>query len=183
MPTLTGTGMQGTAKMMDDGTRGPSWPRAGDIGRISRLLDEVPEDLTRRNVEAVTPEVIHADIHEPDEPALLAARNRKCAGKPVAVQLLVVLLAGNLLPVLPVRRSLNEPRFQLIWICPSQLPRAIQSSHRRVNNPYSSLQTSPHSCSRSHSLILFVMFMFVFRCNFGFVFMFTFAFSSDCDLY
>jgi hypothetical protein len=87
--------------------------------------------------------------------------------------LLVVLLAGNLLPVLPVHPCFDEPRFQLICSCPSQLPRTTQSSHRRVNNPYPSLQTSPHSCSRSHSLILFVMF--VFRCNFAFVFMFTFA--------
>jgi hypothetical protein len=125
-------------------------PRAGDIGGIYRLLDEVLEDLPSRNHKLVTPEVIYADIHQPDEPALLAARNRKCAGEPVAVELLVVLLAGDLLSVLPVRRRFDEARFQLIWSCPSQLPRATQSCHRRVNNPYPSLQTSPHSCLRSH---------------------------------
>jgi hypothetical protein len=159
---------------------GPSCPRAGgkrnDIEEIGCLLDEVSEDLPRSNHKLVTPEVIPANVHQPDEPVLLAARNCKCAGKPVAVELLVVLLAGDLLPVLPVRRRFDKPRFQLIWSCPSQLPRTTQSSHRRVNNPYPSLQTSPHSCSRSHSLILFVMFMLVFRCNFAFVFMFTFTF-------
>jgi hypothetical protein len=161
----------------DHGTRGTLLaPRAGDIGGMGRLLKEVPEDLPRRNHKLVTPEVIPADVHQPDESELLAARNRKCAGKPVAVELLVVLLAGDLLPVLPIRRRFDEPRFQLIWSCPPQLSGAIQSSHRRVNKPYPSLQTSPHSCSRSHSSILFVMFMFVFRCNFAFIFMFTFAF-------
>jgi hypothetical protein len=122
-----------------------------------------------------TPEVIPADVRQPDEPALLAARNRKCAGKLIAVELLVVLLAGDFLSVLPVRPRFDEPRFQLIWGCPSQLPGAFQSSHRRINNTYPSLQKSPHSCSRSHSLILFAMFIFVFRCHFAFVFIFTFA--------
>jgi hypothetical protein len=57
--------------------------------------------------------VIPADIHEPDEAALLAARNRKRARKIGAVELLVV-LAGDLPPALPVRRRLDEPRFQMI---------------------------------------------------------------------
>jgi hypothetical protein len=180
MPTLTGSGMQGTTKMIDDGTRRALLPRAGgkgnDIGEIDCLLDEVPEDLPGSNHKLVTPEVIPVDVHQPDEPAPLAARNCKYSGKPVAVELLVVLLASDLLPVLPVRRRFDEPRFRLIWSCPSQLPRATQSSHRLVNNPYPSLQTSPHSCPRSYSLIPFVMFMFVFRCNFTFVFMFNFTF-------
>jgi hypothetical protein len=37
--------------------------KRSDIGGIGCLLDEVPEDFPRRNVEAVIPEVIPADVH------------------------------------------------------------------------------------------------------------------------
>jgi hypothetical protein len=84
-----------------------------DIGGIGGILDEGPEDLPRRNANLVTPVVIPFDVDQPDAAALLAARNRKCVGKPLAVELFVVLLAGDLSPVLPVRRRLDEPRFQM----------------------------------------------------------------------
>jgi hypothetical protein len=84
---------------------GPSCPAGAEskreIGGIGRLLDEAPEDLPCRNLELVTPEVIPADVHQPDEAALPAARNRKCASKISAVEALVVLLAGNLPPAFP----------------------------------------------------------------------------------
>jgi hypothetical protein len=84
-----------------------------DIGGIGRLLEEVPEDLPRRNVKAVTPTVVPADVHDPDEAALLAIRNRKCSSQKAAVELLIVLLAGDLSPALPVFRHFDEPRFQM----------------------------------------------------------------------
>jgi hypothetical protein len=39
----------------------------------------VPKDLPRGNAETVIPEVIPANVREPEEAALPAARNRKCA--------------------------------------------------------------------------------------------------------
>jgi hypothetical protein len=80
------------------------------------LLDEGPEELPRRNAKAVVPVVIPADLHEPDEAALLAVRDGESASKLRAVELLLVLLAGNLPPVLPVRRRLDEPRLQMGFI-------------------------------------------------------------------
>jgi hypothetical protein len=71
-----------------------------DIGGIGSLLDNSPEDLPRRNASAVTPGVIPADVHKSDEAALLTARNRKCACRPEAVELLVILFAGDLPPLL-----------------------------------------------------------------------------------
>jgi hypothetical protein len=58
------------------------------IREIGRLLDEAPEDLPRRNVNAVTHVVIPADVHQSDE-AAFPARNWKCGSKPGAVELLV----------------------------------------------------------------------------------------------
>jgi hypothetical protein len=85
-----------------------------DIGGIGRSLDEAPEDLPRRDAKNVIPKVIPDDVHQPDEAALPAARNRKCATKPLAVELLIFLLVGDLPPILPVHRRLDEPRFPLI---------------------------------------------------------------------
>jgi hypothetical protein len=47
------------------------------------LLDETPEDLPRRNPEVVIPGVVSADVHQPNEAALPAARNRKYVCKQV----------------------------------------------------------------------------------------------------
>jgi hypothetical protein len=60
--------------------------------------------------------VIPADVRQPDEAALPATRNGKYASKPAAVELLVVFLS----PALPVRRRLDEPRFQMpnMWTPP-----------------------------------------------------------------
>jgi hypothetical protein len=79
-----------------------------EIGGIGRLLDELPEDLPRRNVNGVIPAVVPADVHQPDETALPAARNPKCGSKPLAIELLVALLAGDLPPALPLHRRLDE---------------------------------------------------------------------------
>jgi hypothetical protein len=92
----------------------PASPRAGEKRHWRNSLEKAPEDLPRRNENAVTPGIIPADVHEPDEAALSTARNRKCASKIWAVELLVVLLAGDLPPTLPVRRRLDQARFQMI---------------------------------------------------------------------
>jgi hypothetical protein len=127
-----------------------------DIGEIGRLLDKVPEDLPRSNHKAVNPIVVPADIHQPDEAALSAARNRKCGGKSAAVQLSVVLLAGDLPPALPVRRRLVEPRFQMRtarttsirvdcavrWCNPPLLEIAADSIVSRVRNIFLLLDIS-----------------------------------------
>jgi hypothetical protein len=84
-----------------------------DIGGIGCLLEEAPEDLPRRNVEAVTPVAVPVDIHQPDEPALPAAGQRKCASKPTAVEPVVVLIASDLPPALSVRRRFDELQFQM----------------------------------------------------------------------
>jgi hypothetical protein len=84
-----------------------------DTGGIGRLLDEVPEDLPGRNEMAVIPAVIPGNVHEPNEAAVAATRDRKCACKPVSVELIVALLAGEIPSLLPVRRCLDEPRFQM----------------------------------------------------------------------
>jgi hypothetical protein len=55
------------------------------MGGISRLLEEAPEDLSGRSQKSVTSEVILADAHSPDEAALPASYDRKCAGKLTAV--------------------------------------------------------------------------------------------------
>jgi hypothetical protein len=73
-----------------------------NIGGIGSLLDNSPEDLPRRNASAVTPGVIPADVYKSHEAALLTARNRKCASKLEALDLLVILFAGDLPPLLPV---------------------------------------------------------------------------------
>jgi hypothetical protein len=64
-------------------------------------------------VNAVIPEVIPADVHQPDEVTFIGVRNRKYACKTWAVELPIVLLAGDLPPALSIRRRLNEPRFQM----------------------------------------------------------------------
>jgi hypothetical protein len=92
---------------------GPLARADSGIGGIGCLLEEVSEDFTRRNLKAVAPTMVSTDVHWPDEAALRAARNRKCASKPLGVELLVVLLAADLPPALPVRRRLDEPRFQM----------------------------------------------------------------------
>jgi hypothetical protein len=83
------------------------------IGRISCLLAEASQDLPGRNSKDVIPEVVPADFHQPDEAELPAARNRECASKQGAIELIVVLLAGDLLPALPINRSLDEQRSQM----------------------------------------------------------------------
>jgi hypothetical protein len=45
--------------------------RDSDIEGTNRLLNETPEDVPRRNVEAVFP----ADVHQSDEATLSAAWN------------------------------------------------------------------------------------------------------------
>jgi hypothetical protein len=54
--------------------------------------------------------MILADLHHP---AILAPSNLKCASEPLAIESLVILLAGDLSPALPIRRRLDEPRFQM----------------------------------------------------------------------
>jgi hypothetical protein len=61
----------------------------------------------------ITPEVVPADLNQPDKVALPAARNRKRASQQLVGELLVVLLAGDLPPALPVHRRLDQPRFQM----------------------------------------------------------------------
>jgi hypothetical protein len=59
-----------------DGFVARAWAES-DIGRIERFLDEGPEDLPRTNVEAVMrAAVILADVHEPGQATLPAARYR-----------------------------------------------------------------------------------------------------------
>jgi hypothetical protein len=53
--------------------------------------------------------MIPADVHQPDEAALRAVCNHKCAGRPVVVR-----LTGNLPPGLSIRRRLNEPRLHMM---------------------------------------------------------------------
>jgi hypothetical protein len=57
--------------------------------------------------------VIPADVHQPDEPALSATRNRKCASKIEVIELPVILLAGDFLPVFSVHRRLDKPGFRM----------------------------------------------------------------------
>jgi hypothetical protein len=93
-----------TSKEIAEVTRGrvpPALARAESD--ISRSLDEVPEELPCRNPEIVPIDVIPADIHQLDEAALSTACNRKCACKPAAAELPVVLLVGAFLPGCPVR--------------------------------------------------------------------------------
>jgi hypothetical protein len=87
--------------------------RESNIGGIGGLLDEAPEDLTGSNAKEITAAVISADVHRPDEAALPAARNRKSASEILAAELLVVLLAGDLPPLLPVPRRLDDPRIRM----------------------------------------------------------------------
>jgi hypothetical protein len=94
-------------------TRNGGGETGKDIGGVGGLLDERPEDLPRENAKMISRSVIPTDRHQPDEPALRGPRNRKCACKSPAVELLVALLAANLLPTLPVRQCLDEPRFQM----------------------------------------------------------------------
>jgi hypothetical protein len=76
---------------------------------IVYLLTEASEDLPCRNVKAVIPVVIPADVHQPDEAAVPAASNRKCACKKHVAELFAVLLAGDIPLAIPVRRRLDEP--------------------------------------------------------------------------
>jgi hypothetical protein len=84
-----------------------------NIGRIGCLLNEGPEDLARRNLKAVIPAAIHADVHQPDE-AAFPARHSKRVRKPDAVKLLVVLFVVDLPPALPIFRRLDDSRFQMV---------------------------------------------------------------------
>jgi hypothetical protein len=69
-----------------------------------------PQILPHRNIGAVTPAVIPTDVHQSDEAAGPATRDGKCATKKRAFELLVVILVGNVPPVPPVRRRLDEPQ-------------------------------------------------------------------------
>jgi hypothetical protein len=66
-----------------------------DTGGIGRLLDKAPEGLPPRNYKTVIPAVIAADVHQPDEAALPASGNRKCASKPPSIDLLVAILPST----------------------------------------------------------------------------------------
>jgi hypothetical protein len=81
------------------------------------LLNEAPEDLPTINDKAVIPEVVLANVHQPDEAALPAARDRKCACKPLAVELLVAqpatTFAVHLPPARTVQGRLDDPRSQM----------------------------------------------------------------------
>jgi hypothetical protein len=100
--------------MCDQGLSPPGRVESeSDIGEIYCLVDEAPKDLPRRNPNLVIPAVVPADVHEPDAAALLAARNRKYTNKTITVEMLAFLIAGDLPPVLSVRRRLNEPRLQM----------------------------------------------------------------------
>jgi hypothetical protein len=85
--------------------------KSKDIRGIGCLIDQTPEDLPRRNKKVFIAVLVPADVYQSDEAAFLAAHNRKCAGKPGSVELIVVFLAGDLPPPLPVRGRLGEPRF------------------------------------------------------------------------
>jgi hypothetical protein len=86
--------------------------------KIGCLLNEAPEDLPRRNGNGVLTRAVSAGVHPLDDAALPAARSRKCASKPLAVELPIALLASDRPLVLLVRRGLNEPRCQMMiaWI-------------------------------------------------------------------
>jgi hypothetical protein len=94
----------------------PAAPAEGEsgIGGIGCLLAEAPEDLPRGNAKFVIPEVIHADVHQPDQATLPTTRNRKCTTKIQAVELLDALLVGDPPPALPFGRRLDEPWSQMI---------------------------------------------------------------------
>jgi hypothetical protein len=79
-----------------------------------RLPEEATEDLPRSNQNHDMPVVVLASVHQPDEAALPAARKSKCASKPLAVELIVALLAGDLPTDLLVQGRLDEPRFHMI---------------------------------------------------------------------
>jgi hypothetical protein len=57
--------------------------------------------------------VIAADADQPDKGPFSATRHRKCASKPLAVELLVFLIAAVLQPVLSIRGFLDDSRFQI----------------------------------------------------------------------
>jgi hypothetical protein len=96
--------------------------RESGMEGIGSLRDEAPEDLPRGDHKAVIPGVIFADVYQPDETAFPATRNLKCGSKQFTVEVFVVLLAGDLLLVLPVRQRLDEPRFQMrtTWSTPKR---------------------------------------------------------------
>jgi hypothetical protein len=66
-----------------------------DIGGIGHLLEEAPDDRPRSIKKVVTTEVVPADVHQPDEATLPAARNRRCASKPEAVPLFVLIYRSH----------------------------------------------------------------------------------------
>jgi hypothetical protein len=83
------------------------------IGEFGHSLEAAPEDLPRGNPKTVTPRVIPADVHEPDEAAIPPVRNHKCASSPAAIDAIVVLFAGYLPPSFPILRRLDEPRLHM----------------------------------------------------------------------
>jgi hypothetical protein len=80
---------------------------------IGRLPDEAPEDLPGSNRKAATPAMVLPDLLQPDAATLPGARKRKCASRFAAVGLLVIVLMGDPAPAVPIRRRLDEPRFQM----------------------------------------------------------------------
>jgi hypothetical protein len=73
------------------------------------LLKEAPEDIPRRNDKVITLGVIPVDARQSDEAALPTTRDRECGHKSLTVELLVVILAGDLPPTLPVHLRLDYP--------------------------------------------------------------------------
>jgi hypothetical protein len=63
-----------------------------DIGGIGRLLDEVLEDLPRRNVELISAsDMVPANVHQSDKAPLPATCLGRRACKICAVELLIIL--------------------------------------------------------------------------------------------
>jgi hypothetical protein len=73
------------------------------------LLNQSPEDLPPSDYEPAVAHVVFANAHEPDEAARAAARNPECSCRPAVIQFLVVLMPVDLLPVIPVKRRLDQP--------------------------------------------------------------------------
>jgi hypothetical protein len=78
-------------------------------GSLELDFNEASEDVPRSNAKAVGPRVIPANVHQPDETALPATRNRKCPRELGAVELLVVVLPVHLPRTPSVFQRLDEP--------------------------------------------------------------------------
>jgi hypothetical protein len=83
------------------------------LGSLLLSLEENPEELDRIDEQIISPTISLAGLSDPDEAALTRIRTSKRGRVRSVKQIVVVRSPINFRPILPVKRTLDHPRFQV----------------------------------------------------------------------